>query len=100
MSQRVLIPTNLFYHWADPAPPDFPEPNTGDIYLNVLSQMIRVFYEGEWHDSGANVSAGYLTSSDADQLYVQIPDFSVSTAAPPPAGPPAGGGVNSVWIQY
>jgi hypothetical protein len=52
MSQRFLIPTNLFYHWRDPWPPEFPSPNTGDIYFNVSSQTIRVFYEGLWHDGG------------------------------------------------
>lgn len=52
MSQRFLIPTNLFYHWRDPWPPEFPAPNTGDVYFNVSSQRIRVFYEGQWHDSG------------------------------------------------
>lgn len=58
MSQRYLIPTNLFYHWRDPLPPEFPQPNTGDIYFNVSSRMLRVFYEGEWHDAGGGGGGG------------------------------------------
>lgn len=100
MSQRYLIPTNLFYHWQDPLPPDFPEPNTGDIYFNVSSQMIRVFYEGAWHDSGVSAtSSGFLTVTEGDERYVMATEMAVSTAPPPPEGPP-GGAVNSVWIQY
>lgn len=83
MSQRFLIPTNLFYHWQDPWPPDFPTPNTGDVYLNVSSQMLRVFYDDAWHDAGS--------SNNASQKMI------VSTDAP--SGIPAGG-PGTVWIQY
>lgn len=84
MSQRFLIPTNLFYYWQDPWPPDFPTPNTGDVYLNVSSQMLRVFYDGAWHDAvGSNTNSGQK--------------MIVSTAAP--SGIPAGG-PGTVWIQY
>ena len=62
MSQRYLIPTNLFYHWADPWPDEdgggFPVPNTGDIYFNIHSQSLRVFYEGGWHDAGGGGGSG------------------------------------------
>ena len=58
MSQRYLIPTNLFYHWADPWPPDFPSPNTGDVYFNISSKNLRVFFEGGWHDAGGGSGGG------------------------------------------
>jgi hypothetical protein len=58
MSQRYLAPTNLFYRQNDPWPPEFPEPNTGDVYFNTVSQTIRVFYEGTWHDASAAAAAG------------------------------------------
>lgn len=88
MSQRYLIPTNLFYHWQDPWPPAFPEPNTGDIYLNVSSQIIRIFYEGEWHDATPPVT-GFLPRSE----------FMVEPNPAPVEGPP-GGTVGTVHIQY
>lgn len=58
MSQRYLVPTNLFYHWQDPWPPEFPTPNTGDVYFNVSSRSLRVFYEGSWNDAGGSGSGG------------------------------------------
>ena len=61
MSQRFLIPTNLFYHWQDPNPKEgnnFPPPNTGDIYFNIISRTLRVFYEGTWHDAGGAGGGG------------------------------------------
>lgn len=90
MSQRFLIPTNLFYHWRDPWPPDFPEPSTGDIYFNVSSQTIRVFYEADWHDAQQPFPSltGYLPRSE----------FIVSDTAP--SGAPAGGVVGTVHIEY
>lgn len=111
MSQRFLIPTNLFYAWEDPWPPDFPEPSTGDVYLNVSSWMIRVFYEGDWHDAGSAVAHGSLTGLDADDhpqylnteradaQYIKVTDI-VVTSAPPPAGGPPLGAPNTLWVQY
>jgi hypothetical protein len=47
MSRRYLIPTNLFYRENDPLPPDFPQPNQGDIYFNTVSRTLRL-----WQDDG------------------------------------------------
>jgi hypothetical protein len=74
MSQRYLIPTNLFYHWRDPWPPEFPAPNTGDTYFNVSSQTIRVFYEGEWHDASGGSSGG-----GTEEIAVQDAEPTLST---------------------
>lgn len=68
MSQRYLIPTNLFYHWRDPWPPEFPTPNTGDVYFNVSSQTLRIFYEGDWHDAGG---AGGTGGGGGDEVAIQ-----------------------------
>lgn len=103
MSQRFLIPTNLFYHWQDPLPENgFPEPNTGDIYFNVSSQVIRVFYEGGWHDAGSGSGSShehpeYLTTEQADEQYVRASSIVVSPS--PPSGVPIGGH-GTVWFQY
>jgi hypothetical protein len=124
MSQRFLIPTNLFYHWQDPTPnpaliddpfEGFPTPNTGDIYFNVSSRMLRVFYEGNWHDAGGSGGAGggnegevvvqaTEPSTSGLDLWVDTDDtgtyptnFIVSTASP--SGIPEGG-INTVWLQY
>lgn len=68
MSQRYLVPTNLFYHWLDPWPPEFPEPSTGDVYFNVSSRMLRVFYEGSWHDAGGG---GGGTGGGSNEVAIQ-----------------------------
>lgn len=53
MSRRYLIPTNLFYRENDPLPPDFPNPNTGDVYYNTVSKRLRVYDDevGAWVDA-------------------------------------------------
>jgi hypothetical protein len=72
MSQRYLAPTNLFYNWRDPLPPDFPDPNTGDIYFNTVSQTLRVYYEDAWHDA-VGAGGGSLDVTDlADQLVIPL----------------------------
>lgn len=75
MSQRYLIPTNLFYHWRDPWPPEFPQPNTGDIYFNVSSQTLRVFYENEWHDAGG----GGGGTGGSDEVAIQDAEPTLNT---------------------
>jgi hypothetical protein len=59
VSQRYLAPTNLHYRMVDPIgpddprwTPDLPVPRVGDIYFNIVSKTIRVYYEGGWHDAG------------------------------------------------
>ena len=111
MSQRFLAPTNLFYYWRDPLPPDFPAPNTGDVYLNVTSWMLRVYYEGAWHDAGSGTIHGalsgldqddhpqYLTTERADDQYIKTTDIVVSSLPPPAGGPPLGA-PNTLWVQY
>jgi hypothetical protein len=58
MSQRYLAPTNLFYRENDPWPPEFPQPNTGDVYFNTVSETIRVFYDDAWHDASSGDGPG------------------------------------------
>lgn len=59
MSQRYLAPTNLFYREDDPTPDNgFPQPNTGDIYFNTVSDTIRVYYDDAWHDASSGVGGG------------------------------------------
>jgi hypothetical protein len=107
MSQRSLIPTNLFFHWEDPGVnTGHPEPSTGDVYLNIISGAIRVFFEGSWHDAGSPSTGGvvgghdhpqYLSTDQAEEQFVRSNTLIVSTDAP--SGDPVGG-VGTTWIQY
>jgi microcystin-dependent protein len=58
MSRRQSVPANTFYLMADPMPPLFSEPHTGDTYFNTIRKALRIFYEEEWHDVTGEVYVG------------------------------------------
>lgn len=74
MSRRYLIPTNLFYRENDPLPPEFPQPNEGDVYFNTVSRTLRIYQDDgsgfAWRDLQVRIDTG-----DPDNPIPPIYDF-------------------------
>jgi hypothetical protein len=74
MAKRFLVPLNLAPLSSDPA-----SGSEGDAYFNTSTNMVRVYYDGEWNDLGGG-------GSSSDEIYY---------SSNPPASPELG----DIWID-
>lgn len=60
MSNRALVPVNVYTATADPS---FPTLRAGDLYYNTSTNILRVYTGSAWADTSSGAAAGSLTGT-------------------------------------